>query len=72
MKTWKIIGVLLFLWIGILMYMGSSFTSETNTSDLERQLKRALRELEQLKSQNEQLKSLAQDLRYIIRSIIEC
>lgn len=43
--------------------MSNTFSSDNNNnSDLNRQLKRALRELEELKTQNDQLKSLAQDL----------
>lgn len=63
MKTWKVIGGLLLLWLVILIYMSSSFTSDNNANDLDRQLKRALRELERLKTQNDQLKSLSKDLR---------
>jgi hypothetical protein len=63
MKTWKVIGGLLLLWLVILIYMSNSFTSDNNANDLDRQLKRALRELERLKTQNDQLKSLSKDLR---------
>lgn len=63
MKTWKVIGGLLLLWLVILIYMSNSFTSDNNANDLNRQLKRALRELERLKTQNDQLKSLSKDLR---------
>ncbi|XP_052106129.1 alpha-(1,6)-fucosyltransferase-like [Mytilus californianus] len=66
MKSWKIIGALLASWLVILIYMSNSFSSDNNNAnDLERQLKRALRELEQLKTQNNQLKSVAEDLRKV-------
>lgn len=64
MKSWKIIGALLASWLVILIYMSNSFSSDNNNAnDLERQLKRALRELEQLKTQNNQLQSVAEDIR---------
>ncbi|XP_063427780.1 alpha-(1,6)-fucosyltransferase-like [Mytilus trossulus] len=66
MKSWKIIGALLASWLVILIYMSNSFSSDNNNAnDLERQLKRALRELEQLKTQNNQLQSVAEDIRKV-------
>lgn len=65
MKTWKLVGFLLLVWLGIMVYMSNVLfqSSDNNTSNMERQLKRALRELDKLKAQNDEFRSLVADMK---------
>ncbi|XP_033734608.1 alpha-(1,6)-fucosyltransferase-like [Pecten maximus] len=70
MKTWKVIGCLLLVWLGIMVYMSNILfqSSDSNPSDIERQLKRALRELDKLKAQNDEFRGLVSDIKNQIKT----
>ena len=65
-STWRVVSGLLVFWVVILLYMSSSLyqTSDINERT-ERQLQRAMQELDALKTQNTQLQNLAAELRYL-------
>ena len=69
MKTWKVIAGLLVVWLVVIVYMSSSLiplqSSDVNNNDLERQLKRAVREMDKLKSQNEEFKNLITEMQLV-------
>ena len=65
MKTiWRLISGLLVFWIVILLYMSTSLYQSSDINErTERQLQRAMQELDALKTQNAQLQNLAKELR---------
>ena len=61
---WRVIVGLLFSWLLILLYMSTSLYQTGDVSErTERQLARAIQELDALKVQNEQLQTLANELK---------
>lgn len=62
--TWRVVTGLLLFWLVVLMYMSASLyqTSDVNERT-ERQLSRALQELDMLKKQNDDLQRLANELK---------
>ena len=63
--TWRLISGLLIFWVVILLYMSTSLYQSSDINErTERQLQRAMQELDALKTQNAQLQNLAQELRY--------
>lgn len=67
MKYWQAVAGLLVIWLLIIIYMSNSvFPNASDTSvRTEKQLQRALEELDKLRSQNVQLRSLASELKYV-------
>ncbi|XP_076442953.1 alpha-(1,6)-fucosyltransferase-like isoform X2 [Babylonia areolata] len=66
MKSWQVITGLLLTWLVLMMYMSSNLMGsggEGPSSRVERQLHRALEELDLLHSQNMELQTLASELR---------
>ena len=65
MRYWKVVVVLLVLWLLVIIYMSNSvFPSSGDINmEAERQLKRALDELQKLRAQNQELHSLANELK---------
>lgn len=63
MKSWKVLAVLMATWLGLMLYMSSTLLGggETTTR-VERQLQRAMEELEALHTQNLELQNLASQL----------
>ena len=62
--TWRVITALLVFWLIILVYMSSTFFSPNDLNErTERQLVKALQELDALKNQNEELQALANELK---------
>lgn len=67
MKSWKLLLGLLGFWLAVMLYMSSSLmpgASEINHK-VESQLRRALDELEALKSQHKELQHLAGELKWV-------
>ena len=67
-STWRVVTGLLLFWVAVLLYMsstlyGSGSGDGTGAERTERQLARALHELDALKQQNMELHKLAQDLK---------
>ena len=63
-STWRVLMGLVVFWVMILLYMSTSLYSTSDISErTERQLQRALHELDALKVQNKQLQNLARELR---------
>ena len=63
--TCRLISGLLIFWVVILLYMSTSLYQSSNINErTERQLQRAMQELDALKTQNAQLQNLAHELRY--------
>ena len=62
--TWRVVTGLLLFWLVVLMYMSASLyqTSDVNERT-ERQLSKALQELDMLKKQNNELQRLANELK---------
>ncbi|KAK7104050.1 alpha-(1,6)-fucosyltransferase-like [Littorina saxatilis] len=67
MKSWQLIGGLLVTWLMLMMYMSTNLmgSGEGPSSRVERQLRRAMEELELLHSQNVELQSLASELKQL-------
>ncbi|XP_052767020.1 alpha-(1,6)-fucosyltransferase-like [Mya arenaria] len=65
MKYWQLVTGLLVAWLLVIMYMSNSVFPNASDTNLrtERQLQRALDELEKLRNQNLELHSLAKQLR---------
>ena len=62
--TWRLISGLLVFWVVILLYMSTSLYQSSDINErTERQLQRAMQELDALKTQNAQLQNLAKELR---------
>ncbi len=65
-STWRLVTALLLFWGGVLVYMSASlFSGSDVTERTERQLQRAMQELDAIKSQNVQLQNLAAELRCV-------
>ena len=63
--TWRLISGLIVFWVVILLYMSTSLYQSSDINErTERQLQRAMQELDALKTQNAQLQNVAQELRY--------
>ncbi|KAL8617581.1 hypothetical protein ACOMHN_033127 [Nucella lapillus] len=64
MKSWQVVAGLLLTWVVLMLYMSSSLMGSAGegSSRVERQLHRALEELDQLHSQNLELQTLASEL----------
>ncbi len=64
--TWRVAAGLLLLWVLILLYMSASLYQSGDLSErTERQLQKAMQELDSLKLQNTQLQNLAAELRWV-------
>ncbi len=64
--TWRVVTGLLVFWLLVLLYMSATLYNSSDVNErTERQLAKALQELDQLKHQNEQLQSLAHELRCV-------
>lgn len=65
MRYWKVVIVLLVLWLLIIIYMSNTAFPNTGEVNLraEQQLQRALEELKKLRAQNQELHSLANELK---------
>ena len=62
--TWQIVTGLLIFWLVILLYMSSTLYTTSDTSErTERNLAKALQELDALKQQNNELRQLAEELK---------
>ena len=72
MKYWQLVTGLLVAWLLVIMYMSSSVFPPGSDSGprTERQLQRALEELEKLRNQNLELHSLAKQLKYVEKIVI--
>lgn len=66
-STWRIVMAILIFWLFILIYMSANlYQSGDVTENAERQLTRAMKELDELREQNKKLYSLATELRYAL------
>jgi glycoprotein 6-alpha-L-fucosyltransferase len=64
--TWRVVVGLLLFWLLILVYMSTTLYQSSDVNErTERQLAKALQELDALKKQNEQLQKLANELKDI-------
>lgn len=64
MKSWQMIGGLLLTWLVLMMYMSTNLMgSGEGSSRVERQLRRAMEELDMLHAQNIELQNLASELK---------
>ncbi len=62
--TWRVVSGLLVFWLLILIYMSTTLYQTSDISErAERQLSKALQELDALKKQNEELQQLAVELK---------
>ena len=62
--TWRVVTGLLAFWLLVLLYMSASLYQGNDVSErTERQLARALHELDLLKQQNQELQDLAAELK---------
>ena len=62
--TWRVIVGLLLFWLLVLLYMSTTLYQSSDVNErTERQLVKALAELDALKKQNEDLQKLAGELR---------
>ena len=62
--TWRVVAGLLVFWLVILVYMSTTLYSSSDVNErTERQLAKALQELDALKKQNEELQKLANELK---------
>ena len=62
--TWRVVVGLLGFWLLVLVYMSTTLYQNGDASErTERQLAKALQELDSLKRQNEQLQQLASELK---------
>ena len=65
--TWRVIVGLLLFWLLVLLYMSTTLYQSSDVNErTERQLVKALAELDALKKQNEDLQKLAGELRSAI------
>ncbi|CAD5121378.1 DgyrCDS9898 [Dimorphilus gyrociliatus] len=65
-STWRIVTAILIFWLFILIYMSANlYQSSDVTENAERQLTRAMKELDDLREQNKKLYSLAEELRHL-------
>jgi len=65
MKYWQMVTGLLVIWLLVIIYMSNSVfpNASDNSVRTDKQLQRALEELDILRDQNSQLRSLASDIR---------
>ena len=62
--TWRVVVGLLLFWLLILLYMSTTLYQSSDVNErTERQLAKALQELDALKKQNEELQKLANELK---------
>ena len=62
--TWRVVVGLLFFWLLVLLYMSTTLYQSSDINErTERQLAKALMELDALKKQNQDLQNLASELR---------
>lgn len=62
--TWRVVVGLLLFWLLVLLYMSTTLYQSSDVNErTERQLVKALQELDALKKQNEELQKLAGELR---------
>ena len=71
--TWRVIVGLLLFWLLVLLYMSTTLYQSSDVNErTERQLVKALAELDALKKQNEDLQKLAGELRSAIILFLWC
>ncbi len=62
--TWRVVVGLLLFWLLILVYMSTTLYQSSDVNErTERQLSKALQELDALKKQNQELQKLANELK---------
>ena len=67
MRSWQLMSGLIAFWMFVLLYMTSSFfQSCEETERIERELNRAMEDLNALTAQNVQLQDMATELRYSV------
>jgi hypothetical protein len=68
MKYWQYVTGLLVLWLLVIIYMSNTvFPNASDTNfNAERQLQRAMEELQKLRDQNIELHALASEIKYVV------